>query len=298
MVKLKKITLEIGGEVGKYHTLPIDYLIAISKNLQTLIDDIVKYDLPTDEGIEIKNFKLELSSFEKSSAVPSFVFTPHTQQNLVREVYKQREDTLNKFSELMDVSNTGNYMELKKMYQTPDTRNIITNSLYSFVSSFGNTPVAILDNKKPVYTIKPFKYEVRNRIITDIKTVGEKKAPPKKHIQLAKVEVVEGKGKPKVLQLFDEKYSNVEFAPDVIVAGAKVYQLKSPLYSRMDIIDNTVQIENEFLGIYAYGETPDEAEKMFSEEFDYIYRRYNELPEDKLTDDVKQIKSYLNYIVK
>ena len=65
------------------------------------------------------------------------------------------------------------------MYQVPNTRNIITNSLYAFVGSFGNTPVTILDNKKPVYKIKPFKYEVRNRIITDIKTIEEKKEPPK-----------------------------------------------------------------------------------------------------------------------
>ncbi|MFH1005839.1 MAG: hypothetical protein V1781_10190 [Bacteroidota bacterium] len=298
MKKIKKITLKIGGEIGKYHTLPIDYLISISKNLQSLILDIARYDLSNKEGIDLNDFKLEFVSFEKSSAVPSYIFSPHIQTNLIEDVKKQREETLEKFSELMDISHNGDYIKLKERYIDPAPRKYITDSLYTFVNGFGNTPVTISDNKKSTYKISPFKPDIKNKILLDIKSAKEEKVIPKKHIQLAKVEITEGKFKPNVLQLFDKKYSNVEFAPEIIIAGDKTYKLKFPLYSRMDIIDEKVQIENEFLGIYAYGENSDEAEKMFSEEFDYIYKRYNELSNDKLTDDVKQIKSYMNYIVR
>ena len=127
--------------------------------------------------------------------------------------------------------------------------------------------------------------EIRNRI-------------PEKHFQLAKVEITEGKTKPIVVWLFDKKYHHVEFAPEVIIAGDKIYELKFPLLSTMDTEDGQIKIENKMLGIYAFGSTPEEAEQMFSEEFDYLYKRYNELSDVQLTEDVKAIKSFINHIIK
>jgi hypothetical protein len=105
------------------------------------------------------------------------------------------------------------------------------------------------------------------------------------------------KGRKKILQTYDEKVK-ATFDPEVINCQDYQYILKSPLRSSITEMDDKFVIENELLGIYSYGDTLDEAEEMFAQEFDYIYTRYNELDESKLSDEVKFLKSYLNQIVK
>lgn len=299
MAIIKKISIKIGGEVGKYNTLPVDYLVNLAKHLQDLIQDIANYDLPSDEPIDLNNFKLELSKFGKGSAVPTFIFTHNVQNTIITDVEMQREVVTEKFSELMSISDVGDYLQLRKQYPEPAKRNKITHSLYEFVNSVGDSPASILDNRnKPLYKIRPFQKNIHDKIITEIiKSEAEKKAP-EKHIQLAKVEVIEGKARPKVLELFDRKYNHVEYAPEVIVVGEKIYELRFPLLCTMETEEGQIRIENKMLGIYAFGSTPDEAELMFSEEFDYLFERYNELADNKLTEDVKAIKSFLNHIIK
>ena len=51
------------------------------------------------------------------------------------------------------------------------------------------------------------------------------------------------------------------------------------------------------LDIVGTGKTIDEAEANFSEEFNFVFKRYNELPENKLGDRLKRIRTILNSIV-
>ena len=67
--------------------------------------------------------------------------------------------------------------------------------------------------------------------------------------------------------------------------------------STIESEEGIFKIENRMLGIYVFRETPEAAELNFIEEFDYIYRRYNHINEDQITNDVKAIKSLLNHIV-
>ena len=57
-------------------------------------------------------------------------------------------------------------------------------------------------------------------------------------------------------------------------------------------------IQSELLDIVGTGETEDEAEINFAEEFSFIYKRYNELTDEKLSDRIVSIKTILNYLVK
>ena len=109
-------------------------------------------------------------------------------------------------------------------------------------------------------------------------------------------------------------FAMVDFAPELyewkkdrnsillfvssIVHKDRRYEFRYPLLCTMDTIDDGIIIENPMLGIYVQGCNPDEAENMFSEEFDYIFNRYNELPDKKLTDDIRTIKDFLNHILK
>lgn len=289
----EKFEIEVGGEIGKNNTLPVDYLVELAKKLQALILEIASYDLPTDQSIVLENFKLELKTFKKGSAIPGFIFTPRVQEVVVSDVKTQRAKVASVFDSLMNISSTGNYQSLKEAYPEPLKRTKITTALYNFIESTGTSPVNIFQNGKPKYKLKAFKKEVKDSIITDI--ITEKAKKPDKLIQLARVEIQGNKHK--LLDLFDKKYNAVEFAPEIIIHQDTLYQLRFPLRSAMDIIDGNVIIENEMLGIYACGETPDLAEAMFNEEFDYIYRKYYDLPNKKLTKDVIAIKNFLNHIV-
>ncbi|HSH65814.1 MAG TPA: hypothetical protein VLB84_08455 [Bacteroidia bacterium] len=295
----KNITIKIEGEIGKYQTIPIDYLIDLSKELQNLLKTIAHYDLPSDEPIDLNNFTIELADFKKGSSIPSFCFTHKIQNTVASNVLAQRDIVSKKFTELMAISGNSSYLDLKKIYPENDKRNKIVNSLYKFVGSFGTSPATVIDEQtKESYKIQPFKKELLEQIVSPIIDKKEQRKI-EKHIQLAKVEVIEGKtGKPKVLELYDKKYSQVGFAPEMIFVKNKTYELRYPLLCTMDTEDGRVVIENKMLGIYASGDTSDEAEEEFNEEFDYLFTRYNELNDAALTDDVIAIKTSLNHIVK
>ena len=101
----------------------------------------------------------------------------------------------------------------------------------------------------------------------------------------------------KVVQLFDERVQP-EYSTNTITAGKTVYQLNFQLHCSVETAGNYFQIENDMLGIFGQGKTMDEAERAFGEEFDYTYKRYNELKDKKLTKDVQKIKQMINWMVK
>ncbi|MFA7380592.1 MAG: hypothetical protein WC150_09035 [Bacteroidia bacterium] len=114
---------------------------------------------------------------------------------------------------------------------------------------------------------------------------------------MAKVEIKGGKVKPKVIELFEQlKYPSIPI--ESVLFGDKTYSFKHPLYCDLIHEDDSYGLENKQIGIFAFGKTEQEARESFAEEFDYIYTRYNSLSTDKLSDDVRYIRDYLNLIVK
>ena len=61
--------------------------------------------------------------------------------------------------------------------------------------------------------------------------------------------------------------------------------------------DNYFVIQSEMLGIIGTGLTEDEAENSFAEEFDFVYKRFNTLDSNSLTNHNRLIKDILNQIV-
>jgi len=113
---------------------------------------------------------------------------------------------------------------------------------------------------------------------------------------LAMVEIKGNKARPKVLELFEE-VKNPIYTFSKFTFEENTYELKFPIYCKMIHDNEGYSFENSELGIYVSGETIGEVQNAFFEEFDYIYRRYNELPDEQLTEDVLSIKSFLNIIV-
>lgn len=121
--------------------------------------------------------------------------------------------------------------------------------------------------------------------------VAEKYAFAKVKISKNKVGVFSNK--------IEEIYTNksLSYDPEMLLVGNLIYTFKYPLRCKFEKEDGFYTIQSEILEIIGTGQTEDEAELNFAQEFDYIYQRYNELEEKKLSEKLKFTKSVLNHLV-
>lgn len=293
--------LRVEGEIGKHNTLPIEYLVKLAENLQKLLQDIAKYQLEVEGAIDLNNFKVELAGFKAGSAIPEFIFTPRIKTVTSGDVFEQRRFVNEKFDNYLKVANKGDYSEIKNIIPQTSTRNIIIEDFYNFATTFGNSPVSIVDIKKgkviPIYKIHKFKYEVKEKLITRI-SESEQNNKIETEV-LAKLKIVKtgNETKRSTKEIFDAKHAEPGFATDTIIFNNRTYFLAFPLRCKLEKEDDYFLIESEMLDIVGTGKTIDDAEKSFSEEFHFVYNRYNELSDKKLSDRIKRIKTMLNSLV-
>ena len=295
--------IDIGRELGKYNSLPIDVLVRLAQDLQELVLTLAKYDLPTNESIDLNNFKIELVGFTKGSAVPKFAYSPRSENKSGINWQVHRNTVNDKLEKLVEVSDTGDYGKIIELYPEPIKRNPIVENLYSFVNSFGTAPVSFVDydevNEKitPIYKISRFKPAVKKELISEIKEVAKTVSETDEAVGKIKVSKRDGKITRKIIDIYSGKKFSLEYAPDVIVTETKNYILKYPLRCLFEKEDDYFVIQSEMLGIIGTGLTEDDAEKSFTEEFDFIYDRLKTLDDNSLTNHNRLIKNILIQII-
>jgi len=295
--------IEIGGELGKYNSLPIDVLVKLARDLQELVFTLAKYDLPTNESIDLNNFKIELVGFTKGSAVPKFAYSPRSENKTGINWQVHRNTVNDKLEKLVEVSDEGDYGRIIELYPEPVKRNPIVENLYSFVNSFGTAPVSFVEydevNEKitPIYKINRFKPAVKKELISEIKDVAEAVSETDEAVGKIKISKRDGKITRKIIDIYSGKKFSLEYAPDVIVTETKNYILKYPLRCLFEKEDDYYLIQSEMLGIIGTGLSEDDAEKSFTEEFDFIYNRLKTLDDDSLTNHNRLIKNILIQII-
>lgn len=296
----KGFNIRVEGEIGKFNTLPIEHLVRLAENLQKLLQDIAKHQLEVDGAIDLNNFKIELAGFKIGSAIPEFIFTPRIKTVTSGDVISQRQFVNNKFDSYLKIANKGDYSEIKKIIPQAKTRNIIVEDIYDFATTFGNSPVSVVEMKKgkiiPIYKINKFKTEIKQKLITKISESIESK---EEYDAVAKIKVTKSGGKitRSIKDVFDTKHGEPVFATEVINHEKRSYVLAFPLRCKIEKEDDYYVIQSEMLDIVGTGKTIDDAEKNFSEEFHFVYQRYNQLPNGKLSERVKRIKIILNSLV-
>ncbi len=300
----KGVFIQISGEVGKYNTLPIDFLVKFAQELQELIKTLAKYDLPSNEAINLDNFQIELTDFKKGSAVPKFAFSQRTEKLTGINWQVHRNAINDKFEKLIEVSNKGDYSQLKEIYPEPSKRNPIVEQFYGFTNAFGTTPVSFVDYEEkqnkviPLYKINKFKSSIKKDLTAEI--IEEKPFEESVDEGFGKIKTTttkSGKKKRQIMSFYSKKNIALEFAPEVIIVEDRKYILKHPLRCLFEKDDDYFVIQNEMLDIIGTGLTEDDAEKSFCEEFDYIYQRYNALKDEQLTQKIFLAKTILNQIV-
>lgn len=78
----------------------------------------------------------------------------------------------------------------------------------------------------------------------------------------------------------------------------KIYKLHTPLLLRVEKEDEIFIVQNEMLDLYASGDTIDEAEHDFYNEFDASYQLLNNLSDKELSDSLLRAKRMMNNYVK
>lgn len=294
------LNLRVEGEIGRYNTLPVEYLVKLAQNLQQLLQDIAQHQLEVDGAIDLSNFKIELSGFKIGSAIPEFKFTPRIKTVTSGDVIHQRRFVNDKFEGFLKIANIGNYDEIKSLIPQARTRNIIVQDLYNFTTTFGNSPFSVVELRRkritPIYKIHRFKTEVKEKLLTKITQSEELK---EEYDAVAKIKVIKRgeliKRIPK--DMFIGKHADTAYSTETIVYDHKIYILSFPLLCKLEKEEGYYVIQSEMLGIVGTGLTIDDAEQNFSEEFHFIYQRYNQLSEKEMSERIRRIKNILNSIV-
>ena len=120
--------IQIGGELGKYNSLPIETLIKIAQDFQELVLNIAKYDLQTTDPINLDTFKIELLDFRPGSAIPCFCYSPRVENKVGHNWQINRNSVNEKLENIVEVAASGDYTKLKIIYPNPSTRNPIVES--------------------------------------------------------------------------------------------------------------------------------------------------------------------------
>ncbi len=298
------INIQIGGEAGKFHTLPIDTLVKISLTLQDLIQGIAKFEIDSSYEIDLSNFKIELSGFRKGSAIAAFLFTPRIKYTISENtVTVQRNHVNERFNELMIIADKGNFNQLKEEYSDSFRRNEIVKRLSDFTNSTGKSPMAFTKIKKTgelevISNIQKIKPKILKSLLVDIKKVRENFT---EDYGVANIKYKISKDGIKKIDIVDDIRDHdavLSYVADEIQYMGKIYKLHDSLICTLEKEEDYYVIENSILGIVGTGINIEYAKTSFAQEFDYIFNRYNELLEDELTTRIRRAKDFMNMIVK
>jgi hypothetical protein len=210
-------------------------LVKIAQDLQELIFTLAKYDLPTNEAVDLNNFKIELVGFIKGSAVPKFAYTPRV-ENKTGLFWQEQRNTVNeKFEKLVAISNSGDYGKIIELYPEPIKRNPVVENLYAFANDFGDAPVSFVEydeiNEKitPIFKINPFKSAIKKTLTSELIEIVKTATESGEAVGKIKITKRDGKTHRKILATYSGNKFSLEYAPSVIMAGTVTYVLKYPL---------------------------------------------------------------------
>lgn len=296
---LDGVYIRVGGDAGKTNGLPWHILESMFDHLQVLVTLLAKYELETDNSPNLKDFEIEIFDFKPGSAVPAFRISPKSQFGLYPIIDEQKQVVAKKFDKLMSYANEGAYEEFFREDQLVEVKQDIAEELNGFIRSTGNSPLSIV---RPIAGKKEF--EEIYKVPKFTKQQAEKLLKPKIRRKNAEepeniLALVQRIGKRRtIVDLYENKDTNLSIAPLNIIAESRTYVLHNPLVCLVNKEDGNFIISNEMLDIYAAGEDLDNAEHDLYKEFDETYRLLNKLQNSELSERLLRAKTMINSYVK
>lgn len=296
----KELLLSVDGHEEKKHTLSWEILKKIGDNTQTLISKLAKYSV---EENALTSVKLIFTGFLPGSAIPRW----KVEETIELFPTKAAYNILNQdFGFVISCLDDGNFQAIADRYNEPSVKNEIVDAVYNFSNSAGTKPFCVVKGTvergfKPLAKLRRISIAQKNILI-----VSESKDKAD-----FKTEEVEGVGKvllkisntgrktKKVSELYTQKEAVLSLKFDSIEVNDRIYVLRNEIFFSFseDKKQHHVTIENPALDIYAYGANMKEAEQDMYEQFDYTYRRLNDIQDEKLSNHLLSAKRYINLLV-
>lgn len=102
----------------------------------------------------------------------------------------------------------------------------------------------------------------------------------------------------KIEEIIPQFKHSLSYSPSSINVCNTQYAFNYPLRCLFEKEDNYYTIHNEQIDVIGTGQTQQEAENNFNEEFHYLYNKLNSLDDTKLNNRLVRIKSVINSFVK
>lgn len=296
------MSLHIGGEIAKNHSLPIDYFVKVSQSLQDLIITLATHNLTNDIAIDKSNFKIEICGFKEGSAIPQFKYAPDVYYTAGVDVIQQRKIVNESLQEIFAITDSGKYDQLKKLYSDPQARNEIVDKIYNYTNSFGTSPASVVNYKGkgkfvPLFKHHKLKAEIKKNLQVQILETNPEEVLHETAVGKIKITKRQNKTRKKISEVYSQKDTLLSYKVNEIIHEESKYILHTPFMSSIEKEDNFYVINSELLGITGTGEDEAQAKKSFAQEFDYIYKRYNELNDKQCSARILRVKKIINALV-
>ncbi len=145
--------------------------------------------------------------------------------------------------------------------------------------------------------LKNLRPSAKKSLIVDNKKVDEDKLEEKAFARI-KVTRQGDKIRNNIEEVITDEQHSLAYSPQIILAHNKKYVLNFPLRCLFAKEEDYYVVSNEQLDLIGTGETQDEAELNFNEEFDYLFTRLNSLNDSNLNSRLLRIKFVINSFVK
>lgn len=299
------VFIQIAGTIGQYNTLPIEILVKLMENMQSLLQNIAIACLDESENIDLNQFKVELSDFRAGSAVPKLKFTPRFQQKIVAADFsKQRALVTKELEHLVTVSADPRKLNeyLRVRFKDVERRNNIVHLYHAFTNAAGNSPMTFVNNHiEPIYPVRRMTIGQRDALLIDVRQ-SEPITEHEMFFRKVQITRINGKvtGKSKILAEYMVNASTeISYSFQSITNDGRTYELHDLLHCKVERDEEDAYIiKSEMLDIIGNGATEEEAAKSFEQTFDTLYIYTNQQNDESLEERPKRIKQLLQLLVR
>lgn len=298
----KQLLLQIDGVEEKNHTVSWSILREVGDSLDQLIKKLARYSLAGEE-VAGDIFQLKFIGFFPGSAVPAYRIDQI--QQVLFSTDSLKKDINDTFTFILGGIEKGNFKSIADKYNEPSVKNDIIGSVYNFTNSAGTRPLNIVrivtgSKVKKLYSVRKMSKDQRLLLQVPIDTRNNVNTnePVDAIGKLQLNRSAKGRIIKKNWHLYTDKNTALSLRFDSIETDKRIYVLSNEVFFNVveDKKDSFI-VENTLLDIYAYGKNRQEAELDIFSQFDYLYQRVAQLPDEKLSAHLQKAKATVNLIV-
>jgi hypothetical protein len=289
--------LSVAGTLGKNHEIPVSDLVKVLTEFEKVVSSIAAAGSHPPVKLSLRGFHAGSAIMELGSSLsePSFFDNP-----------QQEEWFEHALESVFEVASFGEYLRLNELFNQPQVRKDLAQSLYGLTSAVGDSPLSLVEptekrgHFREKYAIRVFKKHMLDHFI-DQEVTPEIVQEPTVAYGVARVKQKTSKKGQVRQELVDVMYDpEVKFSRSFtqLKSESNTFTFFDPLTCVFEHNKDGFLMENEELGLVATGDTMDELIVHFANEFDHVYHRLSEFADDRLSTRLQRVKKRMALMIK